>query len=237
MSTSSYDYDSRGRIDNRKPYSFSPLEGDGFLPAFREARKAAARALNADPNEVCRYVPARRFAVRSAESLADPTPLAGVWSRWHGYVAPASIDLELLLDELVEALAEDPGILLAVSRESLWAREVLDRLLQRFEVYGCVHREYDLNWRRRAPQPNPPVVVARLALLASWIAWSHVPLHRAYSLAWLNATLKLLDLVSSGVRHHGWQLGAMDRARVAAAIETEASLVQRWQLRASGGAL
>jgi hypothetical protein len=232
-----YPYDGPQRLDEPKPYSFSGCGGVDFLGQFARSRARALAELGADERSalVDRHLPTARTYVPTDGMAGCGGELRLLWQKWTGDGAPESIVTAQLLEELIVAIADGPDGLLGMANEARWAREVVTRLLQRFEIYGCVHEEYDRNWRRLRSAPNAPDVIHRLALLGAWLAWLDAPLRRESSVAWLNATIKLLDLAVAGVLHGGWVIGSVGSARLAAAIRLEGRLVDGWRLRATGG--
>ncbi len=236
-----YAYDQPPRLEERKPYSFSPLQGPDFLKAFVSARDAALRAIDADQLEVSgqvdRYSSVSRSPARPDSVAGRCAALSSLRQKWESMSPGRLRSAGQLLEELIEGLAPRPDQLAGFAEESQWARERITLLLRRFEAFGCVHSEYDHRWRRRKSDPNPPEVVVRLALLCAWLAWVDSPLHRDRSVAEVNACLKLLDLASAGVRFGGWILSAADRARLAAAIHLERRLVESLEARVAGGGI
>jgi len=213
-----------------KPYGFAPLEGPGFLPAFRAAREEPLRRWDravaaSDPGDAWRRTWARtpHLLVPDPHASADPT----AYHRAHadgeasGHHDPAAL-LETALSALVPTRTP--------FRESdPWTADT-DRLLRRYEAFGKVFAGYSAAWRKTTDLANPPALLARLAAAAAWRAVSARSL--ATQLFALNALLKLLDRATLATRRG--PLTSADGGWLAGATRLERQMVEAWESEVSG---
>lgn len=216
------------RIDARKPYSFSPYHGETFVDAFREARSQWIADLQAQGATLDRFAAVldpraprddaeRRHALdvwlqrTATEALATQPLDAGVWAE---RIGRAHLEAKLPLIE---------------DREAHWSFETIERWVQRFEAFGCIHTLYDGKGRRVVRDPNRSGVVLRLAFATAWAAVSARDNARAVIL--LNALLKMLDLLHAQVHHAGATFGQDEASMALAALMMERRVLDRVSAR------
>lgn len=216
------------RIDDRKPYSFSTYHGEEFVDAHRDARSAWGTRLQeagANPERFAaiqdwrspRDDTGRRHALdawlqRTATEAAQSQPIEA--AAWCERIARAFVEADL-------PLAEDPL--------SNWSYKTIERWVQRFEAFGCVHALYDLAGRRVMSDPNRTSVLVRLAFATGWASVSASD--PAQKVIFLNALLKILDLVQAQVMHGDSELSEDERDFALAAIMLEQRVLDGVALR------
>lgn len=223
------------RLEQLRPSRFASLGGSTPLNAFAHSRDrllATLRGGRPGPSGV--FEGLDRLA-RDAHALrpevldrleAEMDRLRMAWEVES--VAQLTDTTEILEDILVPFLrARVP--LRPRAQGTAWAHDVMLRLLERFDVYGCVYSSYDQDWRKGESRPNEPGSCVRLALAAGWLGWSDLLVDPVASLDHLNVLLKLDDLVDAGVHQGDWRLSAFERGAALAALELESRLLRHWR--------
>lgn len=232
--TSEYPYNGPDRIDRRRPYEFSAFGGAALLSAFSRSRAHLQRTLG-DGVVRSRAFDGLDRLTRDAEALRPEVQLRleeemdRLRIAWEVESAAQPTDTTEILDDILLPYLRARVPLRPRALGPTWAHEVLLRLLERFEVYGCVHATYDHDWRKEENRPNEPGVCVRLALAAGWLGWSDLLVDPAASLTHLNVLLKINDLVDAGLQHGGWELTSFEREAAGAALELETRLLRHWQ--------
>lgn len=240
LSTADYPYDGPERLAERKPYGWSPFVGPAFLEAHESARDTHLHRLeDGDPEATAMVERVRTLSRHAGPSGLERSrrlaeKLGSLRDHWSAQAEKAELPTGELLDSILRALDAEAMSLQGDGAGPAWVREVVETLAIRMETHGCVHASYDRRWRRTRPCPNPPEVVARLALAVAWLAWSDLSTRPTRSLVHLNALLKLNDLASAGLAHHAWKLSSRDRGRLQAAAILEQRLLRSWSYRAGG---
>lgn len=236
-SGSGYPYRGPERLEQRKPYSFSRYEGPEFLDAFARTRDHLQAALHQGPRIGTNVFEGMDHLAREANALRPEVQnrLEEEMNRlrlaWEVESAAQPTDTAEILEDILMPYVRARVPLRPRAQGAAWAHDVLLRLLERFEVYGCVHASYDHDWRKDESSPNEPGVCVRLALAAGWLAWSDLLVDPPSSLAHLNVLLKLDDLVDAGLHHDGWKLTAFETDAALAALELESRLLRHWHRR------
>lgn len=181
-----YRYVEQNRLEHRHHYHYTPYEGRDFLHAYLAQRTGWMRALqtrdshsdadgfsSAGTPEATVAVVKHCLTRIAADSTAEPLPtrLDG-WRSW----------------DVLHSLCETTFGMGPLSARD---RKRLDNLVQRFEVTKRIYAAYDLQNKPLDRQYDAPESYAVLSLICL------DEYRRSNNLKYLNASLKLLDLLGS----------------------------------------
>ena len=224
-----------GRLERAKPYSFAPYEGEAFLIAHRAARHTW-RALIERTTDLDESWRAAMASSPRLETSADHQRRIALdehlHHEWDRAAARGPVRTAEWLERIATAHIHECLPLRENPDEPQWSFETVLRWVERFEAFGCLHAEYDVEWRRVASDPNRPEVVARLALAAAWAA--HGAVDPAHLVIFLNALLKANDLLQAQCTHGAARLGTSERRYALSALLIEERLVERIRHHAEG---
>lgn len=210
------------RITTRKPYSFAPYHGDAFLDAFAWARREWIDGLHAG-GAPCDAWPALDASPSTATARRRAVD-AALEARWRKDVAGGSFDAAVWLERVLRAHA-GAGLALAADGASRWSLHLVQRFVERFEAFGCVHTRYDADFHRLERAPNTLAVLVRLAAVTAWCAWTVGDAARA--VVFLNALLKIDDLVQATTTHDDVSPAPTDVELAVLATTLESRLLER----------
>ena len=209
-----------------KPYSFFPYRGEAFLRAYAEARQQwRSRLEERDPR------PAGLLA-RAEEgpaTRADPAVRRGLdqelEEQWRAALeAAGSVDAGVWCERIARAHMDAGLPLCDEFDDARWSFDAVQSCVDRFEAFGCLHRDYDARWRRVRRDPNRVSTLVRFALAVAWAGRSATD--PAVLAGMLNALLKVDDLVQALVTHDGIELDPDEAGCALAAVTIEEELVR-----------
>lgn len=233
--SSEYPYIGAERLEQLRPYRFAAFGGSTLLNAFAHSRDRLLATLRGGRPAPSGVFEGLDRLTRDAHALRPDVldrledEMDRLRLAWEVESAAQLTETTEILEDILVPFLRARVPLRPRAQGTAWAHDVVLRLLERFDVYGCVHASYDQDWRKGESRPNEPGACVRLALAAGWLGWSDLLVDPAASLDHLNVLLKVDDLVDAGVHQGEWQLSAFERDAALAALELESRLLRHWR--------
>jgi len=140
--------------------------------------------------------------------------------------AAQDVDVAELLDDLVLPFARSRVPFRPRAEATAWAHQKVLEILEQFQSTGVVHRQIDRDGRPTSDEPNPPAVIARVALAAGWIAWSELLVSPRTTRSFMGLLTRALDVIEERMQRDDWNPEARDLDLALAALRLERRLLR-----------